>query len=532
MLADIAVIGGGSVGVSFLAQLVSCLRQQERVVGKPITVLLFEPRSRPGAGNAYDEDLPTNLLNIPVRNMSAYADDKAHFQRWLEAQPRSARAHFDVGDFDSNSFLPRPLFGRYMENVYQEAVREGKASGIVIRHVEQRAIGAEKTENGAWRVLCGDGDCYITSRVVLCNGNLASTTFPALEGHSHYFNDPYPVRKLAEHIEPDATVGIIGSSLSAVDAIVALKEAGHRGMVTCFSRNGRLPSVRSAQNRTTLSSKLTSKDVWNLAEANGGVLTLEHFFSLLASHVETLGGRLDMADVLGPNLPAREALDHEIEVSQRQERLWQVVCSASNDVIDLVWQLLSEEERRTYHQTWRSLWMARRATFPLQNALKLQRYFRQGTLNVSSGFNGCRYDETSRTFHIQLNGPAVAQAQLPMPDSLQVDYVVNATSFSLDPSSTQDDLVSQLLRSGYASSDPFGGVRLDYATGCLMDVNGEVQSSISLLGSLAVGTYFWTLSMDVNARLAHAQAQRIGTQLGQKAKAFGHIENFDMVSSK
>jgi hypothetical protein len=32
---------------------------------------------------------------------------------------------------------------------------------------------------------------------------------------------------------------------------------------------------------------------------------------------------------------------------------------------------------------------------------------------------------------------------------------------------------------------------------------------VSLLGSLATGTYFWTVSLDVNSRLALEQAQRL-----------------------
>jgi hypothetical protein len=35
------------------------------------------------------------------------------------------------------------------------------------------------------------------------------------------------------------------------------------------------------------------------------------------------------------------------------------------------------------------------------------------------------------------------------------------------------------------------------------------------LGSLAGGTYFWTTSMDVNARLARDQARRIAAEISR-----------------
>ncbi len=530
--ADIAIIGGGSVGVSFLAQLVNCLQQEGDRIKHPATILLFEPRQRPGAGDAYHDDLPSNLLNIPVRNMSAFANDKAHFHRWLSAQPASVLSRFMVEHFDDSAFLPRPLFGLYMESVFEEAVAECRKSGFIIQHVAQRVVGLCESENGDWRVLVDGSRRYTAKRVVLCNGNLPSTAFPTLDGLARYFNAPYPVSKLAHEIEQSASVGIIGSSLSAVDAIVALRESGHRGEIICVSRNGRLPSVRSKLNRTKLERRLTAEDVEDHVQANGGELTLESFFSLLVSHLEALGGRLDMADVLGPDLPAHSALDHEIAVSQEQERLWQVVCSASNDVIDIVWQRLSEEQRLDYHRKWRSLWMARRATFPLMNALKLQAYFRQHTLKVLPGFTACSHDPRAQAFFIHRSKTGLADTRQHNHESLKVDYVINATSFSLDPSNTRDGLIAQLLEAGYISSDPSGGARLDYNTGCVMDTSGKVQRNLSLLGSLAAGTYFWTLSMDINARLAQAQAQRISIEMAREAVPVRDIDNFDMLAQK
>ena len=98
---------------------------------------------------------------------------------------------------------------------------------------------------GCWR----NRGSPVARRVALCNGNLPSRAFPALAAAPGYFNSPYPVSELAAGIAADATVCVIGTSLSAVDAVVALQQAGHRGPLICVSRNGRLPSVRSPHNR-------------------------------------------------------------------------------------------------------------------------------------------------------------------------------------------------------------------------------------------------------------------------------------------
>lgn len=369
----------------------------------------------------------------------------------------------------------------------------------------------EKNELEQWSILCS-GRRYLASRVALCNGNLPSAAFPDLEAYAEYFNSPYPVSRLVQRIEPGSNVAILGSSLSAIDAIVALKEAGHRGLIQCFSRNGRLPSVRSLHNRRRLERKLTAQDIRVAAQVHGGKLSLNNFFSLLGAQINALGGDQDIADMLGPRLPAREALDHEIATAERRERLWQVVSAASNDIIDLVWHLLPATERREYYERWRSLWMARRATFPMQNARNLQRYFKDGALQVLGGYQGCNYNTDTRKFVLRSLAAEDQQAHLH-----HADYVINATSFSLDATQAKDPLIRQLLRHGYAVNDPFGGLRLDYESGCLLDARGARQHTLSLLGSLAVGTYFWTISMDVNARLAHGQARRIASELMREA---------------
>src|SRR5690606_38031989 len=107
----------------------------------------------------------------------------------------------------------------------------------------------------------------------------------------------------------------------------------------------------------------------------------------------------------------------------------------------------------------------------------------------------CVYDEDAGVYRLCLRSGG-------RHDVLSVRHVIDATSFSLDVSTSEDPLIRQLLDSGTACADPHGGIALDYDTGCLLDARGQVQKTISLLGSLAVGTYFWTLSMDVNARLA------------------------------
>nr|WP_314361596.1 FAD/NAD(P)-binding protein [uncultured Achromobacter sp.] len=516
---DVAIVGGGSVAVSFLYQLllswqaqgVPCPLTASRSVS--LTVSLFEPQAEPGPGGAYQEDLPSNLLNIPAGNMSARADHRLDFVEWLRAQDPAWLRGYGVTDIQPSDFLPRPLFGAYLRAVYARCRDLAHALGIALAHVPCRVRRVSPLPDGTVHVEPDGAPPCVARYAVLCNGNLPSQAFPALHDAPGYFNSPYPVADLAARIAPDASVCIVGTSLSAVDAVAALQQAGHRGPLLCVSRNGRLPSVRSPHNQPpTALRHLSREGAVALAMRHGGALSLEVIAQALQDEVRAMGGALDADEIFGLATDAVRALDDEIRRSSQAARPWQAVAAATNAAVDEIWRLLPDTERHRFQSRWRALWMARRATFPMRNALKLQALFKTGQLQVRAGFVDSRHDAGTGQFHTRLS----------MPDGNaehRSDALINATSFSVDVARTDDALVAGLLRDGHAVSDPFGGLALDFDTGCVRNAQGAVWEQVSVLGSLAGGTYFWTTSMDVNARLACDQAVRIATALSPRTDA-------------
>ena len=502
---DLAIVGGGSVAVSFLYQFL--LAQNAAAATRPPAIHLFEPQADPGPGGAYQDDLPSNLLNIPAGNMSARADRRLDFVDWLREQDPAWLHGYGVTAIDPSDFLPRPLFGAYLRAVYARCQTLARTLGVALAHVPSRVRRVAPLPDGRVLVEPEQGAPLRARYAVLCNGNLPSQAFPALEGAPGYFNSPYPVSALAADIAPDAPVCVVGTSLSAVDAVAALQQAGHRGPILCTSRNGRLPSVRSPHNRPPDMLRQLSRDgALLLAARHGGALSLDVVWDALRNEVVALGGSLDDDDVFGLDSDARAALDAEIRRSAAAARPWQAVAAATNAAVDQIWHLLPLSERGRFQSDWRSLWMARRATFPMRNALKLQALLETGQLRVAPGYLDSVHNPADGAFHTRLR---TADGEI----THSSRYLINATSFSVDAARTQDPLVAALLREGHARADPQGGLALDYATGCLQDAHGHSQAGISVLGSLAGGTYFWTTSMDVNARLAQGQAERIAAAL-------------------
>jgi uncharacterized NAD(P)/FAD-binding protein YdhS len=506
---DLAIVGGGSTATSFIAQLIGLLEQEG--INEPLRILVFEPLSQVGPGEPYADDLSTNLLNIPAGKMSAYAQDREHFLKWLKAMGPSTWQRYGVTEIDPTAFLPRPLFGEYLREVWADLNERAAHIGIGIEQIRTRVNSIDLNSEDSTVLLGTQAGVYVAHRVVLCNGNLASTTFADLAGRPGYYNNPYPVATLASQIEPDASVAVIGTSLSAVDAVVALKESGHIGFMLAASRNGRLPSVRSVVPPPAPVSAPGVEDINALLEAGKDWLTLDEVFGFLEGRLADAGFNVDLDDIVGYSRPGEQpadVLNREIVASASRPRVWQSVAISLNDTIEHVWRLLPEKERQRFYAEWRSLWMARRATFPMSNALKIKRYVETGQLQISAGFEQCVAREgQAGGFDVRL---CDASGQV---HTYPVDYLVNATSFSTNVATSDDPLVQSLLRKGLAVSNPYGGFQLDFDSGCLIDARGEVVENISLIGSLAGGTYFWTTSLDVNARLALDQASRIVGEL-------------------
>jgi len=507
-LYDLAIVGGGSVGISFLSQF---LDAYDHLSDAPRRILLFEPDPRPGPGAAYQKDARTDLLNIPAENMSARHDDRGHFVAWLHKQPNTLLQHYGIDTIDPKAFLPRALFGAYLRDIYNETLAFARNRQIEVTHVVSRVDRLAMADDGHVMLSVAAGD-YSAAYVVLCNGNLASCAFPQLENKPGYFNSPYPVQNLLQTLSRDANIGVVGTSLSAVDAIAALAANGHRGRITAMSRNGRLPAVRSPHNVPPASLQHVSRQaLTTLAQASNGRLTLDQVETALLNELASLDPDVDLADITGAQGTAREQLDSEVARSLAGSRPWQALAAATNPSIDLIWHLLPAMEKRHFHQTLRSLWMARRATFPMRNALTLQSLMHSSQLDVRGGFSDCAFDETDQTFKVTFGADGEIAGN--RPEASSFDHLINATSFSVDVARADDPLVRNLIEAGYAQADPFGGFALDFNTGCLRAADNTVMHRISVLGSLACGTYFWTLSMDVNARLAQAQAARIAAAI-------------------
>ncbi|WP_210518490.1 FAD/NAD(P)-binding protein [Hymenobacter terricola] len=227
----ITVIGGGFAGTALVLQ----LRRQPALAGAVIH--LIEPREIPGPGLAYTARRPEYLLNVRPGALSLYPTVPVHFTEWLHRQPESAAG---VPEYAS-----RATYGRYLHEELA-TVLSLAAGDAGVRWHATTATAAPLLSDGRRAVQLADGTEIRSDYVVLALGNFPPPppTGPDLRylQHPGYHADPWATGNL-RRIGPDEEVLLIGSGLTAVDVLLALRQDGHRAPVTVVARHGRWPAA-------------------------------------------------------------------------------------------------------------------------------------------------------------------------------------------------------------------------------------------------------------------------------------------------
>ena len=198
------VLGGGFSGAMTAVQLAA----------RGVEVVVVEPGAL-GRGVAYAEGPEALVLNTPAAAMSALPDRPDDFVVWLAARG------------DHCMFASRALYGAY--------VREKLAR---IAQVTARAVDVAPWGTG-YVVACRDGTLHEAAHVVLALGNAPPRTPRFLRGFGAYHADPY--RALVELPVGDHAIALLGTGLTALDVVAALRVRGHTGAIHAISRRGLVP---------------------------------------------------------------------------------------------------------------------------------------------------------------------------------------------------------------------------------------------------------------------------------------------------
>ncbi len=209
----VVIAGAGFSGLALAAQLLE----------RGDAVVLVGLAGNFARGTAYGDAGREHLLNVPADRMGLRADAPAAFADWLGLH----------GD-DRRRFRPRLEFGDYL---LHELAALRALHGDRLRCIEAGITAISRGNDARWHIKLDCGEALEGNRLVLAVG--AANTMEAA-GDDGMVRQPWAAGALAG-IASDAPVLVLGTGLTMIDMVLALRTKGHRGTITAISRRGRLP---------------------------------------------------------------------------------------------------------------------------------------------------------------------------------------------------------------------------------------------------------------------------------------------------
>lgn len=458
--ADVLIVGGGLSGALLAAQLL-------RLPGRR-QVLVIEPRSELGRGEAYSAVELGHTLNGNAARMSVDPDNADDLTQWLSdylaagGWPESEQQPVPVSEL----FPPRGIFGLYVQQRLAEAQAIGALQGSTVTHVRAEAVDLQADAEGAWLTL-DDGQRLRGAFAVLATGMFPAARTPQTEssGLNAAALDPWDVAAMSR-LDPQARVLIIGSGLTMVDAVVSLEQAGHRGPIEVFSRHGLLPHVRR------------QPPAW---------------VDFLAED---------------PSIRTPRQLLHELRRQCRQALAdgvdWQAPLDTVRAHIGRLWSQATDGQRRQFVRHVRPWWESHHHRSPPLSAELVARLHGEGRLRIhAASFKGLEPSANGR-LAIGIRRRGETQTSWVVGDAL-----INSSGIEYDWRRVARPLPQQLLARGLIQPGPLAlGIRAD-AGGAVVDAQGQVASRLFAMGPPLRGMWWESTAVTDVASQAKALAARL-----------------------
>ncbi|WNZ76085.1 FAD/NAD(P)-binding protein [Pseudomonas sp. P105] len=458
--ADVLIIGGGLSGAMLAAQLL-------RLPGRR-NVLIVEPRSELGRGEAYSAVELGHTLNGNAARMSVDPDNADDLTQWLAefieagGWPESDQQHVPVSEL----FPPRGIFGLYVQQRLAEARALGARNGSVAEHVRGEAVDLQVAGDAVLLTL-DDGQTLRGRFAVLATGMFPAARTPQTEssGLNAAALDPWDVAAM-RRLDPQSMVLIIGSGLTMVDAVVSLEQAGHRGPIEVFSRHGLLPHVRRQPP--------------------------EWVDFLAADH-----------SLRSPRQLMR-ALREQCRQAQAEGIDWQAPLDTVRAHIGRLWSQASDVQRRQFVRHVRPWWESHHHRSPPLSAELVARLHEEGRLRIqAASFKGLAPSaEGAVNIRIRRRG----EVDLTV---VQGAALINSSGIEYDWRRVARPLPQQLLARGLVQPGPLALGIAARPDGAVLDAQGEPASRLFAMGPPLRGMWWESTAVTDVASQAKALAARL-----------------------
>lgn len=188
----------------------------------PVQIAIFERQPRAGLGTPYrpgwnDPAMLSNIASIEIPPI------EETLIAWLTRQPRARliRLGIDPEQIDEHAFYPRLALGEYFLDQFSALIERARTCDVAIEIAANTTVTDIVADRDGFTLSVEPGDdspverCF--DQVVIATGHQWPEDPEARPG---YFTSPWPASAL--HRIAPGPIGIRGSSLTAIDAAVAL----------------------------------------------------------------------------------------------------------------------------------------------------------------------------------------------------------------------------------------------------------------------------------------------------------------------
>jgi uncharacterized NAD(P)/FAD-binding protein YdhS len=439
---NIGIVGGGCSGTLVAVHLLK--------YPGPVSVRMVETRADLARGLAYSTDCPDHLLNVACGNMSALPASPSHLHEWL-------RANGDP-NVEPDFFASRQVYGSYLGCLLSSAV-ESRPGAFQRDAVE--AVDIDCSRSAGVVLTLSDGNELKVDRAVLALGNPPPARL-VVDGLApddpRYYNSPFETGA-TDGLEADSPVLLVGSGLTAVDAVMALRARGHRGVVYMLSRHGQMP------------------------------------------HPHTVYRKTCPAPPVQPGASLRAAL-RAVRAAAGRAADWRTVVDALRPVSNEVWSKFTMAEKRRFLRHLKVYWDVHRHRMAPQFGALLHEALRSGQVEGMAG----RLKRVSAQNDCAIAGIALRDGS---ERRVAVRRIVNCTGPDRDYRRVANPIVQALFRRGLASSGPMGGGLRTNEHGALIDKEGQASDRLFTLGPPRSADLIETIAVPEIREQAQALARHL-----------------------
>lgn len=449
----VCIIGGGFCGTMTAIHL---LQKSDS-----ITVRIISQGQPLAKGVAYSTNRMEHLLNVPAGKMSAFADIPSHFTDWLKNSVYQDALPENL----SQSFLPRFFYGKYLEDLTKDFLKNERL-GII----SSRAVGVQLS-GGKYQVATEGKTIVEADYLVLAPGNYLPAA-PKIDGltspgDDRYFPDPWSTDFL-EKIRKEENILLVGSGLTMVDCVLSLQVNGFKGTIYSVSPRGYLPEQHAEQ-------VISYPDFYNELKGKN----LQEIFKTI---------RLHLLKAKEKNIP------------------WQSVIDGVRPYTKEIWAALSQKDKQQFISHLRHIWGVARHRLPLNTHAEIRSLLESGQLKVIGG--RLQSISSQQDFAEAVIKSRGSQERC----TLKISAIVNCTGPQINYNEVNDPLIKSLLRNNLICGDDLKmGIKASLS-GNVLNAEEKPVPNVYAVGSLLRGLLWETTAVpELRENAENVAGQIIGS---------------------